>query len=40
MSQNQQPLNPALLDLIRILARAAMRPKLPPAATRPHNPKS
>lgn len=31
-------MNPALQELIRILARAAMRPKLPPVPPPPQNP--
>lgn len=30
--------SPSLQELIRILARAAMRPKLPPAPPQPENP--
>jgi hypothetical protein len=34
----RKPLDPALLDLMQVLARAIMRPKLPPAQTRGQNP--
>ena len=32
------PIDPALQELIRILARAAMRPKLPATPSQPQNP--
>ena len=33
-----EPINPDLYELMRILARAAMRPKLPAAPAQPQNP--
>lgn len=32
------PLDPALKELMRIIIRAAMRPKLPPVPAAPQNP--
>lgn len=33
-----EPINPDLYELMRILARASMRPKLPAAPMQPQNP--